>query len=293
MHHFNQLPLIQTFSEHLSLRIKDELSLLVIDHPLCSAALALQGAHLLHWQPTMQSAVIWLSNKAPLQKGIAIRGGIPICWPWFSLPQPQLLRHGFVRQLLWRLHTYTDDSHGVVCSLVIEEDAQSRAIWPHPFQLVAQFKLGATCELMLQTHALQTTTAALHSYFAVHHINQVEVTQLGNTYMDKIDESQSNSEQGNLFFSKPVDRIYSHTLAQTNLLDHAQQRVIEIHHQYHSDVVTWNPGKNNIPPDMSATDYQNMVCIETARIRSPLNTPTIPDAQLGVKIVARPMSTQP
>ena len=57
---------------------------LCIDTSHAQAEIVLQGAHLIHWQPRDQQAVIWLSEDAVFAAGKSLRGGVPVCWPWFG-----------------------------------------------------------------------------------------------------------------------------------------------------------------------------------------------------------------
>lgn len=93
------LPVIEQISPVLSRRKLDELDLIVVDHPQVKASFALQGAHLLSWKPAGEEEVLWLSNNTPFKNGVAIRGGIPVCWPWFGpAAQQGLPAHGFCPQ---------------------------------------------------------------------------------------------------------------------------------------------------------------------------------------------------
>ena len=94
------LPVIEQISPVLSRRKLDELDLIVVDHPQVKASFALQGAHLLSWKPAGEEEVLWLSNNTPFKQGVALRGGVPICWPWFGPSAQQgLPSHGFARNL--------------------------------------------------------------------------------------------------------------------------------------------------------------------------------------------------
>lgn len=98
------LPVIEQLTPVLSRRQLDDLDLIVVDHPQVKASFALQGAHLLSWKPVSEEEVLWLSNNTPFKTGVALRGGVPICWPWFGpAAQQGLPSHGFARNLPWAL----------------------------------------------------------------------------------------------------------------------------------------------------------------------------------------------
>ena len=104
------LPVNETISPVISRRQLDDLELIVIDHPQVKASVALQGAHLLSWKPAGEEEVLWLSNNTPFKQGVALRGGVPICWPWFGPSAQQgLPSHGFARNLPWTLEGHDED----------------------------------------------------------------------------------------------------------------------------------------------------------------------------------------
>lgn len=104
------LPVIEQLTPVLSRRQLDDLDLIVVDHPQVKASFALQGAHLLSWKPVGEEEVLWLSNNTPFKTGVALRGGVPICWPWFGpAAQQGLPSHGFARNLPWALKAHNED----------------------------------------------------------------------------------------------------------------------------------------------------------------------------------------
>lgn len=91
------LPVIEQLTPVLSRRQLDDLDLIVVDHPQVKASFALQGAHLLSWKPVGEEEVLWLSNNTPFKTGVALRGGVPICWPWSHLRLNRVYRHTALR----------------------------------------------------------------------------------------------------------------------------------------------------------------------------------------------------
>ncbi|WP_017346313.1 D-hexose-6-phosphate mutarotase [Pantoea sp. A4] len=264
------LPVVKQISPYLSLRQKDELPLLIINHPLVRAAIATQGAHLLAWQPAGEKPVLWLSEKTPFQSGKALRGGVPICWPWFGPAGNPA--HGFARTQTWTLSAHNADEKGVMLTFVLESNAQTQKLWPHEFTLIARFRLGQHCEIELEAHGEFSATAALHSYFNVADIKQVEVSGLGPHFIDKVNADAEGQSEGKQRYPGRIDRIFTQPADCSVIHDGAGARAIEIYHHYQSDVVTWNPGPelSCSMADMSNDGYKTMVCVETARIHEPL-----------------------
>lgn len=135
------LPVIEQLTPVLSRRQLDDLDLIVVDHPQVKASFALQGAHLLSWKPVGEEEVLWLSNNTPFKTGVALRGGVPICWPWFGpAAQQGLPSHGFARNLPWALKAHNEDDNGVMLTFELQSSEATRKYWPHDFTLLARLK---------------------------------------------------------------------------------------------------------------------------------------------------------
>ncbi|TKI08171.1 D-hexose-6-phosphate mutarotase [Martelella alba] len=282
------LPVKEALSSSVSLRQLDQLPLIVIDHPRVKAAVTLQGAHLVAWQPAGEAPVLWLSDASAFKEGVAIRGGIPVCWPWFGkVASPN---HGFARILPWQLTEHQEDDEKVTLSLTLRDNTATEQYWPKPFTLTANFVLGATCEVTLEARGDFQNTAALHSYFTIGAIDAIRVSGLGDTYIDKVNNGITAKQQGELaFHGEEIDRVYTHPEAVSQIRDPQLKRVIEIRHHNHSDVVAWNPGAEltkNIA-DITDDGYKTYVCVETARVNNPLIATNAAPARLSTTISVR------
>jgi len=256
----------------------------VINHPRLRAVIALQGAQLISWQPAGQKPVIWLSDNSFFQNGTAIRGGVPVCWPWFGgQGKPS---HGFARTLPWTLMAHDESPQGVMLTFELKSSPQTLRLWPHEFSLIARFRLGEHCEIELEAHGKHTSTGALHSYFEVEDIAGVSVNGLGSAYTDKVLNDALGELQGPQTYPGRVDRIFTDAANLNVIDDSVGQRLIEVSHQYKSDVVTWNPGPelSSSMEDMAANGYRTMVCVETARINRVLVSKAEAPAKMGVII---------
>ena len=261
------LPVIEQLTPVLSRRQFDDLELIVVDHPQVKASVALQGAHLLSWKPAGEEEVLWLSGNTPFKNGVALRGGVPICWPWFGpSAQPGLPSHGFARNLPWALKGHDEDDKGAVLTFELKSSEATRQYWPHEFTLLARFKLGKTCEIELEAHGEFETTSALHTYFNVGDIAAVKVSGLGERYIDKV----KNAEEGVLSngtetFPDRTDRVYLNAETCSVIHDDALNRNIDVTHHHNSNVVAWNPGPalSVSMGDMPDDGYKTFVCVET------------------------------
>lgn len=267
------LPVVEQLTPFLSRRQLDDLELIVVDHPQAKASFALQGAHLLSWKPAGEEDVLWLSNNTPFKNGVALRGGVPICWPWFGpAAQQGLPAHGFARNLPWTLKAHNEDDNGAVLTFELQSNEETLKLWPHDFTLYARFKVGKTCEIELEAHGDFETTSALHTYFNVGDISAVKVSGFGDRYIDKV----NNAEEGVLTdgvqtFPDRTDRVYLNAEACSVIHDGALGRNIDVVHGHHSNVVGWNPGPalSVSMGDMPDDGYKTFVCVETACVTQP------------------------
>ncbi|POT99601.1 D-hexose-6-phosphate mutarotase [Escherichia sp. ESNIH1] len=270
------LPVVEHITPVISRRQLDELEVLVIDHPQVKASFALQGAHLLSFKPAGEEEVLWLSGNTPFKNGVALRGGVPVCWPWFGPAQQQgLPAHGIARILPWTLTAHNEDENGVVLTFELQSSDATRELWPHDFTLFARFKLCQTCEIELEAHGEFETTSALHTYFNVGDISAVKVSGLGDRFIDKVNNAQEDVlTDGVQTFPDRTDRVYLNPEACSVIHDGALNRAIEVIHHHHSNVVGWNPGPalSVSMADMPNDGYKTFVCVESACVTVPQKT---------------------
>jgi glucose-6-phosphate 1-epimerase len=241
-----------------------------IHTPSASARVALQGGQLLTWQPAGHQPVIWVSRAAVFEANKPVRGGVPVCWPWFGALAGQTA-HGFVRTCMWQVRESKVDATGqVVLRLGIRDDAATRAIWNHAFDLELLVTVGKTLTLALTTHNTGDTqmqlTQALHTYFCVGDIAQTTVQGLdGVAYLDKVQNFAPCQQRGVVRFNDETDRIYSDTTADCLIEDTAGERLIRVAKQGSTSTVVWNPWseREKAFADMAAGEYAHMLCVET------------------------------
>jgi glucose-6-phosphate 1-epimerase len=258
-----------------------------IHNRLAVAKIALQGAHLFAWQPHDESPVIWLSENARFETGKAIRGGIPLCWPWFGFHEqdPSQPAHGFVRTAMWgvsKTEALPDGSTHIVFTL--SNNAPMPAIWPHAFKLDYSVTIGRELGLELRTENTGDqafkVSEALHTYFAVGNIEQTVVHGLtGRHYADKTDGMKRKLESGAVRVQSEIDRIYFDTDGLCRIEDIGQQRSIEITSENSRSTTVWNPWQDKAGKmdDMGMQGYRYMVCVENGNALD--NTVTIAPGQ--------------
>ena len=247
---------IQQLTPELTLEYINEIPVLILNHSVGSARIALQGAQLLNWQPKgVEQDIFWLSEIEPFTQGVAIRGGVPICYPWFGgVKQPS---HGTARLRLWQLSDYDLQANKVRLEF---------SLFSEYGVIEAKMKMEFTdkCTMTLTHLGQEPAQAALHSYFNIGDISQIEVQNLPNRGYDSLlgkhadVPSTRRIEQG-------VDCIYTLEKDKIFLVDKAFNRRIQITHHYADSIVLWNPWEKT-PSAMHPEGYRTMVCIETARL---------------------------
>ena len=239
-----------------------------------TARIALQGAHLLTFQPSGEQPLIWLSPEAKLASGKSVRGGVPVCWPWFGphAEQKSYPGHGFARTVPWRLDRASQlDDGRTELEFVLVGNATSREQWPHASELRQRITIGKTLRHELITSNLSeqaiTIGQALHTYFQVGDLRQCHVAGLeGCDYIDKVAGMSRASQQGPVRFAGEVDRIYLNTPARCEIVDPALNRRIVIEAQGSHSTVVWTPWAEKAAQmgDLGPDGYLNMLCVETA-----------------------------
>ena len=248
--------------------------------------LAQQGAQILSYQRDGEQPLIWLSPQAAYQRGQGVRGGVPICWPWFGdlrrnpLAVQQQYQgdspapfHGLVRDLDWQLLGIDSQDGAVSLTFAFDTRTQPLPGWPHAAELRLSIRLDQQLSLALDSHNLGrdslAISQALHSYFAVSDIRQVRVAGLdGCPYIDTLQDWQRLQQQGELTFAGETDRIYLETPARLDILDPAWQRRIRLHSSGTRSAVLWNPwiDKSQRLSQFASDAWQGMLCIEHANV---------------------------
>lgn len=253
------------------------LPLIQVRNAQAEAVVSLHGAQVLSYRPRGANAdVLFLSERAHFQAGKAIRGGVPVCWPWFGADPQGLGRpsHGLARTRLWSVRgTATTPEGETQVTLGLVDTPETLSIWPHAFRLTMEITVGPTLRLALTTRNTGgtpfTITQALHSYFTVGDIAMTTVTGLdGGRYIDKAAGAGGAVKQqaGAVAFVAEVDRIYTGVPPELAVEDRALQRVVRIRCEGSHTAVVWNPWSALAAgmADLAHGAHRRFVCVETA-----------------------------
>ena len=242
------------------------LPMLVVDNRLGRAIVALQGAHLMAFQPRGQREMLWVSPKCVLEAGKPIRGGIPLCLPWFGPGKDGAIQHGFGRIKEWTLIAVEICSGGATrIVLELAGDETVSAVWPHAFSFRLEIVVGTNLRMTLSAENRNAHTApfafAFHTYFSVPNVADALVAGLENpTYIDKIDNSARKVQQGDVAITALTDRIYLDVPAVQTIKITTENVKIE------SDTkcnVVWNAWTNDKNmSDLGEGNHVGYLCVE-------------------------------
>jgi glucose-6-phosphate 1-epimerase len=264
--HFG-LPGVLAFDATASGLIKAE-----ITTPQANATVYLQGAHLVAWQPAGQQPVIFTSRKTELAPGKAIRGGIPVCFPWFAARHDGKTgpSHGFGRIQDWTLAFAAlagDDLH---LTFTLGPTEMSRGLGFDHFRVAYQLIIGRTLTAQLTVAndgaSPLVFEEALHTYYKVADVHEINITGLeGVTYLDKNDLLQAKKQDGAISITGPTDRVYLNTTTTCIIHDTVSKRRIHVAKTNSNTTVVWNPWESGAKKlaDMDPTEWHEFVAVET------------------------------
>ena len=241
--------------------------------PHATATIYLQGAHLTAWQPAGHAPVLFTSRRSEFVPGKAIRGGVPIVFPWFGArhdgkPGPS---HGFARTQDWTLAFAALAGPDLHLTFTLSPTELSRSLGYDNFRVAYQFVLGRSLSLQL-TVANDAAVPllfeeALHTYYAVGDIRETTLDGLdGVTYLDKVEAFQAKVQRGPINFTGETDRVYLDTTAASVIHDAHGQRTITVSKVNSNTTVVWNPWDAAAArlPDLDPAEWREFLAVETA-----------------------------
>ncbi|HYL85471.1 MAG TPA: D-hexose-6-phosphate mutarotase [Candidatus Angelobacter sp.] len=246
-----------------------------IASPCASGEMYLHGGHVTSWAPAGKEEVLFLSSQSRWGNGRAIRGGVPICFPWFGAKadDPKAPAHGLVRTRAWQLESIAQVKEGIAVSTFIESDADTKRWWPADFRLACRVTFGS----LLRIELVVTNTGkepmrfeeALHAYHRVGNILSARVSGLHAVdYLDKTDSNRKKFQRGEIAIASETDRVYLNTKDAIELEDPVLRRRTRVAKENSSTTVVWNPWvqKAQALPDFGDDEWIQMICVETSNV---------------------------
>lgn len=251
------------------------LEVLRVESPAATAEVHLQGAHVTRWTPAGREPVLFMSERSAFLPGVPIRGGVPICFPWFGA-HPAVEgapAHGFARRVPWRLVDAQHPADDVVLTFRLTDDETTRSsAWPHRFSATYTVTVGR--ELRLALSVVNTddvpvsVEAALHTYLAVTDVRAVRVEGLEDQpYVDR--GTGAHPGQGApIEFTAETDRIYGGTTATTAVTGEGVPHTVTVAKEGSRSTVVWNPWSERAAAlaDLADDEWTRMVCVETCNV---------------------------
>ncbi|MGI2261246.1 D-hexose-6-phosphate mutarotase [Shewanella sp. GXUN23E] len=242
-----------------------------ISTALCKARIFMQGAQIDYFEPVGKKPLLWVSSADDYQPGNGIRGGIPVCWPWFGMSDKDgFPQHGFARTRLWSMESV--QLHGDVAKLkfVLHIKDADRQFWPHLTRVAIEFELSDTLKVSLVNencgHETVTLTQALHTYFPIADIHQLKASGFSGAKYIEFARGPYVQEGDEVLFDRETDRVYTE-LSPVQLL-HTPDGTIEVGREHSHSAVLWNPwiDKSKWLSRFNDEDYLTMVCLEAANV---------------------------
>jgi len=246
-----------------------------ITSPVASAEIYLHGAQLTSWRPAGSEEVIFLSEQSRWEERRAIRGGIPVCFPWFraKADDAKAPAHGFARTRIWQLESLAQEEDSVIVTLATESDEESRKWWPYEFRLVHRITFGVALKLELIVSNTGSIPfrfeEALHTYNHVGNAESLGITGLdGVSFLDNRDGNREKRQNGDFHFTRAIDNAYIDTLNAVEIVDPALRRRIRLEKQGSLTTVIWNPWSNGAAAlaDLGDDEWRQMACVEASNI---------------------------
>lgn len=271
----------------------------IIKNNFGSTVITLAGAHVMSYCPHGEREVLWSSPVSVYEISDAMRGGIPICWPWFAYQGMDTDRakiHGFARLQSFRVsRARAIDNDATELGLFTNDTPATRRLWPHAFQFNVSITLGQTLRITWTARnpgsQPYTYTGALHPYFAVSNVHDLTLHGLdGADFLDKNAGFQRKTQAGVVRFPGEVDNVYLDTTTDMAIEDPGYRRTIYLRKTGSRTSVVWNPGDGDAKmPDVGPRQHRNFVCVEAANAAEDVVT-VAPgaEAQLGMDINVRP-----
>lgn len=257
--------------------VSDPIPHVTVDLPTATGTIYLNGAHVAEWTPTDHQPVLFLSGDSWLEEGQPIRGGIPVCFPWFADGLDGTYRpfHGYARLAQWELTgaAVEDDVAHLEFKLPLDEVAGLPGAEPHhgSFDATVSVSMGRELTVLFSVSSDHgfVFEEALHTYFRVQDITQTRITGLDQAeYWDKVSRDVS-VQSGDITFHGEFDRVYEST-GSVQIFDDANARVITVDKTNSANTVVWNPWRDKTQDvsDLGAAEWASLVCVETANVKA-------------------------
>jgi glucose-6-phosphate 1-epimerase len=252
--------------------LENDLVFITVSNKYADADICLYGAHITSFRPRNSMDLLWMSPDSSFEVGKPIRGGIPVCFPWFGphKTDPSKPQHGFARLMYWDLlETATKPNGETVIRLQLCASEDTKAYWPHDFCAEITMTIGLT---LTSTLKVTNTSAepleyscALHTYYSLSAIESISIEGLkGITYFNQLTGENDVQEEENIEVTEALTRHYLNTETPVIISDSAFRRRIQVDKSGSKVTTVWNPGAETCAAiaDIPDDGYETFVCVE-------------------------------
>lgn len=239
-----------------------------ISNQQVNACISLFGGQLLWFRPKDHENVIWLGNQAVYSKAQPIRGGIPICFPWFGKSGGEQT-HGFARNVDWKLFDCSEKEGEIQVTLTLRDGAPTTSMWPHKFENRLVYTITEDLKISLVTKNTDDYawlySGAIHTYFNIGNIDGVTVSGIGQSYLDGVEGYKQKVGPDEISIDKETIRVCLDSEDTIAIFDNVFDRTINVTNQGHNAAVVWNPWIETTKQtaDMDDDEYKSMICVES------------------------------
>lgn len=264
----------------VTFKMQESLMMIEVDNAFAKAKITTHGGSVLSYIPKTNNGsgadVLWVSDIAVYDGKKPVRGGVPVCWPWFGgHPADKTApAHGFVRSAVWHLDHVADLPNGATeVVLTMESNEKTLAVWPYAFHLALKIEIGEKLVMSLITQNLSDfdieITEALHTYFTVSDARDMLVKGLeGSIHLDKLTDAVGVKQVETVVMRPPMDSVYLNHTGDAVMVDQGNQREILIEKHHGSSCVVWNPGPETVKgfADIKDADWASFACVEAGNV---------------------------
>nr|WP_253910213.1 D-hexose-6-phosphate mutarotase [Vibrio aestuarianus] len=240
----------------------------MIKHENYDACISLFGGQLLGYRPSNEKDVIWLGEKAVFDKSKPIRGGVPLCFPWFGNAGGSQT-HGFARNVDWKFESCKVSAESVEVILSHSSDEETKKLWKHDFENKLRFNFGKELTISLITTNTSdepwSYSGAIHTYFSVGNIRKTSISGVGEKYLDGVVGYVEKQGGNDIEISEETIRICLDSKTPIVIKDRELDRTVEIENHGNTAAVVWNPWieTTKATADMIDREYEDMLCVES------------------------------
>lgn len=252
--------------------LEEDLVFITVSNKFADADICLYGAHLTSFKPRNSMEILWMSPDSNFEEGTPIRGGIPVCFPWFGphKTDPEKPQHGFARLMYWDvLETATLPSGETLVRLQLCSSEETKTYWEHDFCAEMKIVVGTVLNVTLNvTNTSEVSfeyTCALHSYFSLSAIENLSIEGLeGVSYFNQLTGEKDVQKEFFLHIQEPLTRHYLGTETPVVIEDTAFNRRIKVDKSGSKVTTVWNPGEETCAKidDLPDDAWETFVCVE-------------------------------